>query len=366
MTESLLSLRPVRRAGSLAAWAALGWFGCVLPACAGDSNAAAKPDVNDKNAVVAEVQGQKITMADVEKAAAAQLAQIEKQRFAVIQQTVDRLVEDKLVDAEAAARGVDKQSLLKTEIQDKVSDISDAEVDTWFQQNQARLGGRTKESIAPQIKQFLSQQKQNDVREAFLGGLRAKYTAKVLIEPPRMVVAEADSPAKGPANAPVVLIEFSDFQCPYCSRVAPDLHKAIDTYGDKLRVVFRQFPLNIHPMAPKAAEAALCAHEQGKFWEMHDAMFANQQKLQVDDLKATAKGLGINAEQFNACLDGSKFKSKVDADVADGSKVGVTGTPAMFVNGIAISGAVPFAELAKTIDAELARKGVAPAKSASK
>ena len=146
----------------------------------------------------------------------------------------------------------------------------------------------------------------------------------------RIQVAEAGSPSRGgPAGSPITIIEFSDFQCPFCSRVNPSLDQAKATYGDKVRFVFRQFPLNIHPQAPKAAEAALCANEQGKFWEMHDALFANQQKLSVPDLKATASELVADAGKFDACLDGGSMAPIVARDMADGTAAGVSGTPAV-------------------------------------
>jgi len=176
------------------------------------------------------------------------------------------------------------------------------------------------------------------------------------MEPLRTEVA-AVGPAKGPATAPVTIVEFSDFQCPFCARLIPTLDQVTSKYGDKVRLVFRQFPLAMHAEAQKAAEASLCANDQGKFWEFHDAMFKNQQALAVDQLKAKAVEMGMNAEQFNSCLDGSKHAAQVKKDFEEGSKAGVSGTPAMFVNGRFISGAVPFPEIAKVIDDELNRKG---------
>ena len=174
-----------------------------------------------------------------------------------------------------------------------------------------------------------------------------------LLEPFRIQVA-ADGPSKGPASAPVTVIEFSDFQCPYCKQVVPTIEQAIAKYGDKIRVVFRQYPLtSIHPQAFKAAEASLCAAEQGKFWELHDRMFANQQKLGVDDLKKHAADLKLDTAKFNKCLDSGEKASVVQADLADGKKVGVTGTPAFFINGILLSGAQPFEEFKSIIDEEL-------------
>lgn len=179
---------------------------------------------------------------------------------------------------------------------------------------------------------------------------------RLLPEPVRVAV-EATGPGRGPENAPIKIVEFSDFQCPFCVRFVPVLEQVISKYGDKVRLVFRQFPLSAHPQAFKAAEASLCANDQGKFWDLHEAMFENQQQLQVDNLKAKATALGMNAEQFNSCLDSGKFSASVQADIQAGIQAGVLGTPALFINGRFISGAVPLDQITKIIDDELRRNG---------
>jgi protein-disulfide isomerase len=356
------SMKKPGTAAAMASLAILGMVAFVLPACAGEKSDAAKPAgaaVADKNTPVAEVNGKTVTMADLEALLAPQLQKLEQQRQQLLEQGLDRLVEQKLMETEAAARGIDVLALQQAEIQGKVTEVTDAEVSTWYQENQARVQGRPLEQIAPQIKQYLSQQRGSDVQVAFLKSLRAKYKTRILMDVARIEVAEAGSPSKGgPVGSPITIIEFSDFQCPFCSRVNPALAQAKEIYGDKMRVVFRQFPLNIHPLAPKAAEAALCANEQGKFWEMHDVLFADQQKLTVPDLKAAAQTLGLDAAKFDSCLDGGKMAEVVARDMADGQKAGVSGTPALFVNGRFINGAVPFEELAKVINDELSRKGI--------
>ena len=158
----------------------------------------------------------------------------------------------------------------------------------------------------------------------------------------------------GPIDAPVTIVEFSDFQCPFCSRVIPTLKQIEESYGDKVRLVFRQFPLHrLHPQAQKAAEASLCADDQGKFWEMHDAMFADQRGLAVDSLKAKAAELELDTATFDECLDSGKYAERIETDLAEGAAVGVTGTPAMFINGRFLSGAVPYEQIAAVIDQEL-------------
>jgi protein-disulfide isomerase len=191
-----------------------------------------------------------------------------------------------------------------------------------------------------------------------LSRLRKDYGVRSMLEPLRTQVTTAGHPSLGPANAPVTIVEFSDFECPFCAGMFPTLKKVEENYKDKVRVVYRQFPLNaIHPKAQKAAEASLCANEQGKFWQYHDALFSDQQKLAVDDLKARAAALALNAETFAACLDSGKHAAAVRDSIVEGSKAGVDGTPALFINGRYLNGNQPYAEIEKIIEDELARVG---------
>jgi protein-disulfide isomerase len=239
--------------------------------------------------------------------------------------------------------------------------VTDADVDAFYEQNKAQIP-RPKEQVAAQIKSYLEQQNQQKARGDYFKTLEAKYKVDYKLEPIRVDVA-ATGPAKGPANAPVTIVEFSDFQCPFCSRLTPTLKQVEEKYGDKVRVVFRQYPLPFHQNAQKAAEASLCALDQGKFWELHDAMFSNQQELGVDQLKAKAASLGLNADKFNKCLDSGEKAAAIQADVKAGSAAGVNGTPAMFINGRFINGAVPIDQITTVIDDELRRAG---SKTASK
>ena len=168
-----------------------------------------------------------------------------------------------------------------------------------------------------------------------------------------------DDPVLGDKNAPVTLIEFSDYECPFCKRhfdqVYPEIKKDyIDT--GKVKLVYRDYPLDFHPNAQKAAEASECAHAQGKFWEMHDKLFENQASLSIDNYKTWAKDLGLDTAKFNDCLDKGTYADEVKKDLADGQAAGVSGTPGFFVNHQIISGAVPYAVFKTTIDAELGAK----------
>ena len=165
------------------------------------------------------------------------------------------------------------------------------------------------------------------------------------------------APTAGKAGAAVTVVEFSDFQCPFCARFVPTLQRIKQDFGDRVEVVYRQFPLvSIHPNAFKAAEASLCASEQGKFWEIHDMMFAEQDRLSVRELKQMPGRLGMNQSKFDACLDSGQYVEQVQNDLAEGNRAGITGTPAVFVNGIELEGgAVSYEEAAQAIERELAR-----------
>jgi protein-disulfide isomerase len=333
--------------GALVLVAALG----VLPACAQQKAAAA-----GSNQVLAVVDGKPITEADIRAKNADQFKALDREYqqnvHQLLENSLDQAVQDRLLDAEAASRKVTKDQLL-AEI--KPAAVTDADVDAFYEQNKAQIP-RPKDQVAAQIKTYLEQQGQQKARTEYFKTLEAKYKVDYKLEPIRVEVA-ATGPAKGPANAPVTIVEFSDFQCPFCSRLTPTLKQVEEKYGNKVRLVFRQYPLPFHPNAQKAAEASLCAADQGKFWELHDAMFGNQGELGVDQLKAKAASLGLNADKFNKCLDSGEKAAAIQADIKAGSAAGVSGTPAMFINGRFINGAVPIDNITTVIDDELRRAG---------
>ncbi len=169
------------------------------------------------------------------------------------------------------------------------------------------------------------------------------------------VVRSEGAPSKGPAAAPITIVAFSDFECPFCGRVNPTMDRIRQVYGDQVRIAWKNLPLAMHPNAPLAAQASLAAAEQGKFWQYHDKLFDNQRALKPDDLKRYARELGLDTTQFNAALDSQKFKAAVDADLAESKTLGVLGTPAFFVNGRFLGGAQPFEAFSVLINAELQR-----------
>jgi protein-disulfide isomerase len=241
----------------------------------------------------------------------------------------------------------------------KLGEPSDQEVRDLYQR--AKASGRPVpplEQARPDIARFLKQQKAQEALRGYYDRLRAEAKVEVLLSPwrpPRVEVA-AEGPSKGPAKAPVTIVEFSDFECPYCGRAEAVVSQVLATYGDKVRLVYRDYPLPMHPSAPKAAEAAHCAADQGKYWEMHGKLFANQRGLAVEALKGYAGELGLDSAKFGACLDSGEKAKVVEAHRKAGDEAGVSGTPAFFVNGVLLSGAQPFEAFKQLVDAELAKK----------
>jgi protein-disulfide isomerase len=334
-------------------------LGAWLPSACSAQDKGAKPAAGGDQ-VLAIVNGKPISDSEVRKKAADQFAQLEREyesnKRQVLENQLEQAIREHLLEAEAAAKGVPKEQLL-ADI--KAPDITDADIDKFYEERKAQIP-QPKEQVAGQIKQYLQQQQQQvlaELRQKYFEGLEAKYKVDRKLEPQRVEVSAIGPTTGGPATAPVTIVEFSDFQCPYCSKLTPTLDQVKKKYGDKVRIVFRQFPLPMHQNAQKAAEAALCANDQGKFWQLHDAMFSNQAALGVEQLKAKAVELGLKADDFNKCLDSGAKVSVIEADKKAGSEAGVNGTPAMFINGRFLNGAQPLENVTKVIDDELRRKG---------
>jgi len=324
--------------------------GCSVPEAAVYAD---RGETETTDRVLAVVGDLEITEAEVTDLMAAQLGKLEQERYSILKQGVDSLVADRLVELEAEKRGITVEELIAQELEAKVSEPTDAEVDAFYEQQKARIR-QPKEEVVGQIREYLSSQRRSEVNATLVADLKADHGYQLLLEPIRTSVESEGFPAKGPEDAPVTIVEFSDFECPYCARVNPALDQVMSNFGGKVRLVFRQFPLSIHANAQKAAEAALCAREQDKFWQMHDAMFKEQRSLGVEQLKEKAARLELDTEAFNECLDSSRHAEAVMADLQTGIELGVTGTPAFFINGRFLSGAQPYDEIAKIIDEELA------------
>ncbi|HCP44571.1 MAG TPA: hypothetical protein DIU15_00820 [Deltaproteobacteria bacterium] len=319
---------------------------------------AASPAADAPAGVAAVVQGKEISFADLEAEAAPQLIRLKTQAHDIRKQTLDRLIETQLLEAEASKRGMTSDALIKTEVADKLPEVTEEEAKAYFDKNPPR-GGVEFEKIKPRVISYLQRKGEQDRRVEYIGSLREAAGVEVMLKAMRFEIGyDDDDPIYGSKDAPVTIIEFSDFQCPYCSRVNPTIDRVKKEYGDKIALVFRDFPLPMHKEAPKAHEAASCANEQGKFWEYHDVLFENQRALQIADLKGYAGNLGLDQATFDGCLDSNRYTAEVELDKKAGAAVGVSGTPAFFINGQFLNGARPFESFKELIDGELKAKGL--------
>jgi len=338
----------------------MGWIGLLVLAAgigAGTAMAQKVPATNPTPA--ARVGDEVITIEELEQAVKPQLAKLEEQRYEILDQRLDQLIGERLLAQEAKRRSVSVEQLLKTEVLAKAPDIPDSEVTAFINQNRARLPKMDEKELRLKVWDHLRSQKVNEQRQSYVQGLRGQSKVTVLLQEPvsaRYDVSGDRGFSRGPKNAPVTIVEFSDFQCPFCKTATATIKQVLDKYPDKVRLVFRDYPLaSIHPQAPKAHEAARCAADQAKFWEYHDVLFERSPKATLQDLKQYAQDLKLDATAFDQCLDSGKYAAEVDKDFQEGVGLGLTGTPSFFINGKQIVGAQPLAAFQKVVDGELAK-----------
>jgi protein-disulfide isomerase len=304
---------------------------------------------------IATVAGEDISRDEVEKRVRPQLIEVENNKYEILEQGLNEAIAEKLLAKEAKSRGVTVDDLRKTEIEAKVPEPSDDQIQKLYDQNKAQLGTQTLDELKPKIKAYLQNQGAAGRETEYIEELKKKYPTTVTLAPPKIEVSDAGRESRGGGtDAPVTIIAFSDYECPFCKRAEGTVAQVMQTYGNDVRYVHRDFPLPFHAHANEAAQAARCAGDQKKFWEYHDKIFAAAD-LSSDALKNTATELGLDRTKFDECLASGKYKAQIDADIAAGSEVGVNGTPAFFINGRMLSGAQPFDKFKETIDAEIAR-----------
>jgi protein-disulfide isomerase len=318
------------------------------PAATGASPAAGAPSAPGE--VVARVGGRAITRAQLD-AHLAQRFKYEEQREAL-----DELLATQLLEQEAARRGLTVAQLTQQEVDAKVPAPDENAARQFYEQNRARIAPRTFEQVRGQIDALLVQQAQATRREAFRAELTQRSPIEVLMQAPRVEVPiPASAPTFGPASAPVTMVAFSDYQCPYCKKAQETVDALLSRYTGKIRLVHRDFPLDFHPRAHMAARAAYCAGEQGRFWEYHRAMLLEPGDLSDTELRARARALELQEPAFVSCLASDRHDAKVTASLQDAQKLGVNATPTYFINGRQISGARPLSQFVQVVDEELAR-----------
>jgi protein-disulfide isomerase len=311
--------------------------------------------------VVATVGGKTFTLAEAEarwqKDDPAERARVTQLLYQHRRQSIDQLVGDFLIDEAAKKAGQPRETYLESELEKRRGVITEEDIKRVYDDNKDRVGASTLEDLRQSIVTFITRNRDGQNLALLVDELKAAGPpVSVALDPPRYEVPIADhDPSRGPADAPVTIVEFSEYQCPFCARVTPTLREIEQKYPGKVRIVFKDFRLPNHAEAPKAAEAAHCAGEQGKYWEFHARLFANQGALQVPQLKETATGLRLDRAAFDQCLDSGKYEARVREGIAQGEKLGVNSTPTVFINGRPLIGAQPFDQFKQVIDEELAR-----------
>jgi protein-disulfide isomerase len=331
----------------------------VLAAGAGDpdsarsASAAAETDAE----VVATIHGEPVTREDLMEVAAPQLQKLRQQEYEILQTALNNLINDRLIKAAAEKEGLTPEEYFEKRVNEKLAEPSEEDLQALYEQYKGhpQLQGKSLEEVRPTLVEAVRAQQAQELFGEILEGLRTAASVEVRLDAPRVKVAADDDPTRGPEDAPVTIVTFSDYQCPYCQRAETTVNRVLEKYGEKVRLVFRDFPLSFHQQAQKAHEAAGCADEQGKFWAMHEKLFENTSALQVDDLIRYAGEVGLDQEQFRQCLESGQRAAEVAADMQAGQRAGVSGTPAFFVNGRMISGAVPYEDFVAVIDEELER-----------
>lgn len=305
--------------------------------------------------VVATVGNHKITEAELDAKIKPEMAALEGKIYELKHQALESMADGYLIEQAAKKANLTVPQYLKKEVEDKADKVTEADARKYYDQAK-RPGSPPFDQIKDRLIAGLQNRSEQEQREKLLATLRKNEPMKVMLKVPRVDVAIAGHPSAGPANAPVTIVEFSDFQCPFCKRVEPTLEQVRQKYGDKVRLVYMDYPLPMHNHALDAAKAARCAGEQGKFWPFHDALFADQSKESPADLKATAKNLGLNTSAFEKCFDQAKSEAGVRKDMEQGRALGIDGTPAFFINGRMLVGAQPASSFDQMIDEELAAK----------
>jgi protein-disulfide isomerase len=289
----------------------------------------------DRSRLLATVNGQRITSGDVEDSLLPLVAAVQKQVYALRRNDLEMKINDLLLEREAQKRGITARAVLDAEVSTKVPVVNETQAQAFYNQNKERINGEFAQ-IKYQIIEYLQEQEKTKLSSAFAERLRQGAGVQIFLAepvPPTYKIATDGQPSKGNPNAAVTVIEFTDFQCPSCAQSHPAVERLMAEYGDRVHFVVRDFPLAQHADAPKAAEAAEAAREQGKYWEYIAILYRNQSALSVANLKQYATTVGLDRARFDAALDSGKYAEAVRRDIRDGERVGVNGTPSFFING---------------------------------
>ncbi|HTY84275.1 MAG TPA: thioredoxin domain-containing protein [Silvibacterium sp.] len=300
--------------------------------------------------VVAEVGGVKVTLGELNREESEKLLSARYEYYQAQSKALDDLIEQKLLEDKAKTENITVDQLVDRDIKSQVKDPTEDQMKVYYEGLET---DQPYEAVRDKILEKIRQLRTEKARAAYVKALRAETNIFIALAPPSATVDAENGPRLGSNTAAVTLVEFADYECPYCQKVAPALQKLKADFGDKVAFTYKDFPLPMHTRAEKAAEAARCASKQNKYWEFHDELF-HSKELDVDQLKAQARALKLDSIQFDKCLDSGEEASAVERDRKEGERLGITGTPSFFVNGHYVSGALDYAALKKVVEQQLA------------
>ena len=313
------------------------------------------PGINSNGqAVLVEVDGVKLTLSDFERERPSALFQARNTFYETERKAVDDYVDQYLLERQAQKEGITVAELLKRHVDSALpKDPSDEALRVYYEGLDAV---QPYEAVKDQILQHLRERRIAKLKTAYLQTLRGQSAIEFHLAPPRAPLNLTSAQVRGASGAPLTLVEYADFECPYCQQIQPVLDKLEANYKGKLAFAYKDVPLPMHPHAEKAAEAAQCAAVQGKFWEYHDMLYKTKQ-LEISNLKDDAKSLQLDTNAFDKCLDSGDRADLVKSELAEGQSLGLQGTPSFFINGRFFSGSLSYEQLAAILDEELQKTG---------
>ena len=329
----------------------------LAAACSSARSAPPAPASEREAPPVATVDGKPISQKEVDARAQGALQRINDEAYDARHSALEEIIVERLIDAQAAARGVSREQLMRSEVEEKVAKPSRAEVADVYERNKDRVGGRSLAELTPDIERSILSQRVQDRLEAFMAELRTKGKVVVSLPQPRNdVPIPADARVFGPAKAPVTIVEYSDYLCPYCQKAQTVVDQVLARNAGKVRFVHRDFLLG-RPRSMPVARAAHCAADQGKFWEYRSGLLESPGDWSDQYLLSRAAPIGLDKASFQACLSSDKHDKAILQSSEDGTRLGVQSTPTFFVNGRRMKGARTVEQFQEMIDAEVKAGG---------
>ena len=324
---------------------------CSLTLCVAAFSAGKGTDSPSPQTVVAEVNGTKVTLGELEQKRADNLFQAENNYYMAKRTVLLDFIDEMLLRKQAEKEGLTVDQLIDKHVKSKLpKDPSDEAMRVYYEGVETQ---EPYEAMRGRILESIRQGRLKKATAAYMESLRHEASIVVSLPPPRADLSLEKTPVLGARNAPVMFVEFADYECPYCQQMTPTLQKLQTEYKGKVAFAFKDTPLPMHSHAEKAAEAAHCAGAQGKYWEYHDTVFGNK-KLEIADLKQDARDLKLDTAAFEKCLDSGAQAEAVRAELEESQKLGLQGTPVFFLNGRMLNGVQSYEQLRKAIDQELA------------